>query len=158
MLTPWRAIEKVNTHFMTDEFYSGNWEGYYSHGEQYSEERRKTKVGFYVKIVLDNGVLNGTCEEYITKVHMSGPAILTGSIDGGTIRFVKQYPYYYEVDEQNKILVDKSRGSFPIHYSGSFDQSTHSFVGIWGIEPIPGKNMDRGDAYLFSGSWTMAKV
>ncbi|MBN8853128.1 MAG: hypothetical protein BGO55_13660 [Sphingobacteriales bacterium 50-39] len=143
---------------MADKFYSGSWEGYYSHGAGYDEERQKIKVGFYVKMVLHNGILTGTCEEYVTKVHMWKAATLTGSIEGELIRFVKQYPYYYEIDEQNNIQIDRTRAADQVHYWGSFDRVIRAFSGTWGIDQLPGTDGWEENDYLFSGSWSMTRA
>jgi hypothetical protein len=169
---------------MTDEFFSGRWEGYYAHGEQYSEDRRKIKVGFHVKMVLKEGMLSGICEEYITRVHMGKPATLIGFIEGSHISFVKQYPYAYNVDEDRQITVDKTRPGLPVQYTGVFEPANSTFYGDWKIEAVRGENetweffregsggemvsewagnagekMISGDIiHTFTGSWEMRKV
>src|SRR5882757_1903230 len=142
---------------MTDEFYSGNWEGNYSYGAEYSEGRRKIKVGFHIKMILQDGVLSGTCEELlITKVHMGRPAVLSGVIDGHHINFTKQYAYFFEFNEFGDMEFDKSRPSHTIHYTGIFHPITGVFSGNWKIEDL--SEEDRGSADFFSGSWEMWKV
>ena len=140
---------------MTDEFYSGNWEGYYSYGAGYSEARRKVKVGFHIKMVLQNDVLSGTCEELITRVHMGQPAVLSGRIDGGRIHFVKQYRYFFEFNGRGDIEISRSRTSHPVCYTGTFDQVMKIFTGDWKIGHPSG--MD-GESDPFSGSWEMWKI
>jgi hypothetical protein len=143
---------------MMDDLYAGTWEGYYSYGEGYEEERRRIKVGFFIKMTLDGGILTGTCEEYVTKVLMKQPATLNGVIDGLSIRFFKVYPFYFEINEQREISVDKSKAGLTVHYSGSYDPNNKTFSGKWGIEPVPGMDEDADGAYLYSGNWTMVKA
>lgn len=152
---------------MSDEFFSGKWEGFYEHGEQYSEDRRKIKVGFQVKMVLKDGMLSGTCEEYITRVHMGKPAILIGFIEGTHISFVKQYPYAYDVDKDREITIDKTRPGLPVQYTGIFEPVNSSFYGDWKIEAIKGKdetwegfpeNSEEGLIHSFTGNWEMRKI
>ncbi|MBN9381422.1 MAG: hypothetical protein J0H74_11685 [Chitinophagaceae bacterium] len=138
---------------MTDEFYSGNWEGYYSYGPGYNEARQKIKVGFFIKMVLQEEVLSGTCEELITKVHMGQPAVLSGKIDGSKIHFIKQYPYFFEFNGRGDIEINKSRVSHPIYYTGTFDQVLGIFTGEWKIGSPSG-----GDGDPFSGNWEMWKI
>lgn len=140
---------------MTDEFYSGNWEGYYSYGAGYNEARRKVKVGFFIKMVFENDVLSGTCEELITKVHMGQPAVLSGKIDGHKIHFIKQYPYFFEFNGRGDIEINKTRASHPIYYTGAFDQVMGLFTGDWKIEH---PSAEDGGGDLFSGSWEMWKI
>jgi hypothetical protein len=143
---------------MTDKLYSGNWEGHYSYGYGYSEERRKIKVGFYVKMVLSDGLLNGTCEEYVTKVHMNESARLTGFIEGNRISFVKQYACHFEVGEDRNIKVYPSRPSPMIQYSGTYNPVSGIFSGEWMIEVVSKGRFGKDRVCKFSGRWEMRKV
>jgi hypothetical protein len=143
---------------MTDKFYSGNWEGHYTYGHEYPAERRKIKVGFFVKMVLCDGSLSGTCEEYVTKVHMDRPATLTGIIDGSRINFVKQYACYFEVGEERELIVYPSRPSYEIRYSGTFNPVSRIFSGGWEIAVAPEGGIDGDPVHRFSGNWEMRKV
>ncbi len=142
---------------MQDLLYSGTWEGHYFHGEGYPEDRRKVKVGFLAEITVVDGKLTGTCEEYVTKVHLRKPAVLEGFIEDGQIRFTKLYPYFYEVDENQEVIVDFSRIAHPVHYSGQYIPVSGIFSGQWELAVV------QGDLYedvgtIFSGGWEMRKV
>jgi len=142
---------------MTDDFFTGEWEGYYIYGKGYSAQRRKIKVGFYLKMSLKNGVLNGTVEEYVTKVHLKQPAKLSGSMEGQHISFTKQYPCYFEIDVDRNVNIDKDRTAHPVHYSGKFDPVTNTFSGDWELRLPSGDSLDEAPA-RYGGSWGMRKV
>ena len=101
-------------------------------------------------------VLNGTCEEFITKVHMGRSAVLSGRMDGDKIWFVKQYPCFFEFDEHEGIHLDRSRDAYPVHYTGTFHPTLGVFSGDWRISRPSEEG--RAESDPFSGSWEMWKI
>ena len=143
---------------MTDDLFSGVWVGYYDYGPLYSEKYNGKKVDFFVNITLQDGELNGISEEEVTKLYMEKPAILTGFIEGRLISFIKQYPYYYWLDEKDEIQIDRSRKHPAIHYTGTFDPATNTFIGDWEMEIILERNIDGDRVRFFSGGWELRKA
>ncbi len=143
---------------MTDARFSGKWEGHYAHGRQYSEERQKERIGFFVDMTVEDGILNGICEEYVTKVHMKKPAVLTGFIEGNVINFIKKYPFHYSVDENKVIEVDFSSTSHSVHYSGVYDPASGLLSGEWKIGVTVDGNIHGESNYLITGTWQMRKI
>lgn len=143
---------------MTDKLFSGKWEGHYSLGMQYPEQRQKDRVGFFAEISVGEGVLSGICEEYITKVHLKKPAKLAGFIDGNLVTFVKRYSCYYFVDDEKKIRIDFSRPAHPIYYSGIYDVVSGIVSGEWKIEISPESEIADEVVPLSTGTWQMRKI
>ena len=107
---------------------------------------------------LNDGVLNGSSEEYVTREWMKKPAILTGFIEGNVISFIKQYPFYYSTDENLEIKVDFSKAHPPVHYSGLYDPVSGVLSGDWEIEVFLDRNMYGSDPFLVVGTWELRKV
>jgi hypothetical protein len=143
---------------MTAIQFSGKWEGHYAYGPQYPVERQKERIGFFADLTVEEGILKGFCEEYVTKVHMKKPAMLDGFIEENAISFVKKYPFYYSVDENKEISVDFTRPSHSVRYSGLYDPVSGLLSGEWEIEAARDGDACGEPAYLVTGTWQMRKV
>ena len=69
---------------MTDEFYTGNWEGRYIYGRSYKRQGGK-QVDFKVELTVKDGVLSGQASEEVTEKYMGAPATISGFIEDGMI-------------------------------------------------------------------------
>jgi len=141
---------------MTDEFYTGTWTGTYVYGRQY-QDLAGEGCDFKVEITLKDGILSGSGTEEVTEKYMGAPAILSGFIDGGMISMIKQYPCWYKFDENNQVILDRSK-THQVHYTGIFDPETQRFSGEWEIEKVLEEDFF-GGAYLhiWCGTWEMEK-
>jgi len=143
---------------MTDEFYTGSWEGSYSYGSGYGKNLAGTKESFLVEIVLKDGVLSGSCTDRLTRERMGAPAVLTGFIEGTLISFIKKYVYNVLVNEKGEEVIDKAKKPHEVHYTGSFDPVANSFSGDWDIEVVLEKGIDGDVLQISSGTWELRKA
>jgi len=138
---------------MTDEFYTGDWEGHYVYGRTTYKRLGGKLVDFKVKLTVKDGVLSGQATEEVTEKYMGAPAVVSGFIEGGMISMIKQYPFRYTSNEEGEIMIDRSRPHVPIHYTGYFDPQSNSFSGEWEIQKV----IDQETLYISKGTWEMRK-
>jgi len=142
---------------MTDEFYTGEWQGYYIYG---GTQRRRAgqQVEFKVELTVEDGVLSGQATEEVTETYMGAPAAISGFIEGSMISMIKQYPFYYRTGENGDVQVDRNRQHPPIHYTGYYNEGTRSFSGEWVIGTV-GETDFWGNSSIrvSSGTWEMKK-
>jgi hypothetical protein len=136
---------------------SGKWKGEYICGPEYENHQGRT-VEFILELIENSGLIRGICIDFATKEYFSEPITVSGFIDNDFISFTKQYPFTYFIDEQGKVIIDRSKPHPEITYSGEFDRETNTFVGEWDIVVDSQKF---GDGYFddsLTGTWTMKRM
>ncbi|MDQ3048473.1 MAG: hypothetical protein M3R27_13070 [Bacteroidota bacterium] len=136
---------------------SGNWKGEYICGPEYEIHTGRT-VQFTLELIENNGSISGTCIDFETKEHFSEPITVSGFIDKGFISLVKQYPFFYFIDELGQVVVDRTKPHPEITLSGEFNPETNSFEGEW---DLVADSQKFGDGYFddsLTGTWTIKKI
>lgn len=142
---------------MTDEFYTGQWTGYYQYGRTYGDKEGE-RCEFRVELTVKDGELSGEAFEEVTEKHMGAPATISGFIEGAMISMIKQYPFYYQVDEKGGWKIDRTRKHPSIHYTGYFDPATETYSGEWDIEKVVERDFFGDESlHIASGFWEMRK-
>jgi hypothetical protein len=59
---------------------------------------------------------------------------VNGFIEDDLISFIKQYPAYYSVNENDEVLIDRDQKHPTIHYYGTYDENASTLSGTWEIE------------------------
>ncbi len=130
-----------------------NWQGQYTYGDTYTDEYKGRSVSFTISWDNTDGTIKGTC---IDKDHPFGlTANIEGFIEENFISFIKTYPCYWEIDENNEPRIIRDKPSQVIHYSGFFTDD--HFEGEWEI-PFSYKTPDGDMIELFyEGIWTLSR-
>jgi len=125
------GIEEVNkSNSMDTSNLSGKWKGSYLERDMWGRDYR---IGFEMELKQNNAQITGiTTEEKDSRILT---ARINGTVEGQTIRFVKQY---------NENLPQSPIGSV-IEYEGSIAQDGNSASGTW-------------RAAILSGKWSVSKV
>jgi hypothetical protein len=131
----------------------GKWTGTIVYGKEYGKHSNK-ELFFDLEIIQDSDKISGNAMDIRGAGSSPDPATINGTIDGTSIKFIKQYSswhYYYK----GATKVDKSRAGSEIHYSGQWMENEQRFKGDWiiyskvkifGIFPYK---------YHCTGTWTM---
>ncbi len=132
-----------------------NWIGFYKYNvEGYTAIVLEKIINFRLFIINNEGIISGYCEDDET-INAMGKSTINGFIEGSVISFIKQYPFYYEINETGDLLFNKLKKHPPIHYSGEYDLANKKFIGTWEIEIPLQEGIDSNEIYLFSGYWEM---
>jgi len=116
---------------LVDEYFTGQYEGYYALGEGYRESLIGRRTLFSFQMEVCNGEIKGTRMD--EDKQEDSPATVTGLILGRFIHFYLQYPILYIIDKNDEIKKDKSK-SYGISYTGLYDYMTETFRGVWNID------------------------
>ena len=136
---------------------SGKWKGEYICGPEYENNADRT-VEFILELIENNGSISGICIDFETKEYFAEPITVSGFIDKDFISFIKQYPFFYFIDEQGQVIVDRTKSHPEITYSGEFNPETNAFFGEWDVIVDSQK---LGDGYFvdsLTGTWTMKRI
>ncbi len=136
---------------------TGTWKGFYTYGPEYGNNLYNEKCWFMFFITKDDEQFEGTSVDYDGVGAELQKATIKGFVENAFINFTKQYPFFYQIDEQGNIINDETRSHPEIHYSGSFDEKLNQFSGEW--EMVEKTESDSGGdlEYLNTGKWEMKK-
>jgi hypothetical protein len=111
---------------------------------------------FELILDLDSDQFKGIAvEEEFTTLTNEVPTI-TGFMDNEQISFTKQYPFQFAADENNQIVIDRSKPGHLVVYEGFLNRKNLEWEGSWEI--ISDEVRLSTDVYLAmieSGSWRM---
>lgn len=140
---------------------NGLWEGYFTYGPGYPPSYKNKKVTFTIELTETKGLITGKCIDEFVKTHFTEAAKIEGAFENNQITFLKTYPSYLYIDENDKPAVDKSKPSTSILYTGILKKRiftrVYYFKGNW---EISGSYLDQDKIahyYAVEGKWTMQK-
>jgi hypothetical protein len=136
---------------------NGEWIGYYSYGEMYPPHLQSMKCGFAMKLNLNGNSLNGTCEDDDMKGKLDTPANINGNVDSHQLKFKKQYPFAFSIDQNGTVHKNPNQTPPFIEYEGKFDPSSNSCDGIWKITAMEDNGRNSMVEKVYSGPWSMKK-
>jgi hypothetical protein len=130
-----------------------NWKGHYSY-EQEFDERQAHSFELLVDISDDEFEGIAVEEEFTARTNES--PIVIGFVADDRISFTKQYPFQFAADDDNNIVIDRSKPGHQVVYEGVKNHDTNEWEGHWEI--MSGEVRLSTDVYLAvidSGSWRM---
>ena len=114
-----------------DDYFTGEWDGYYILGNGYSDKLKGQKTNFTIRMKVHNGEITGTKTDEDKKDDK--PGTIRGMIVANFINFQLHYSVHYFFNQSGEIQKNESR-SYSLSYTGLFDALTASFRGIWNID------------------------
>ena len=107
-------------------------------------------------------MIDGLCEDDITKKLLLKPATIEGTYQNETIYFIKRYPCLVESDTELNLKAIPTEPSPGIEYKGNLHRRMFSkkryFKGKW---EISGSLLDENKIaryYTIGGNWFMKKI
>jgi len=133
---------------------AGKWVGAYSYGDEYDEPVKGKTVAFEMEITVVNGIIKGECTDGEATDYFKQPAIIEGTVNGQSIRFIKRYPHYWQHEQDGPRFLPKLP-SQQISYTGIFVNDR--FEGEW--EVVTRLVDAQGEAISFKGvgTWYMER-
>ena len=131
----------------------GDWIGFYTYDEGYSDSDRKLKVPF--RLTIERGI-----NEFVGRIYEEGDyggiedeIVIKGHQNGDEIEFTKYYTLEHFIDESNEVVSIESENPTIVYYTGRFDNEENKFKGQW---EIPGLREDEDGVFQEenqAGSW-----
>lgn len=85
--------------------------------------------------------------------------LVKGFIENEHISFVLTYPCFYGCDENDQIIIDKSKPGHDVIYDGFWDSESQSWIGEWEIEgPTEISFLDQIKTEVIIGNFQMKLV
>ena len=133
---------------------SGQWQGHYSYGSQYSNAVQQNIVTFIADIVADKNSFKGS----ITEDEAGIPEIarIEGTIERERILFTKTYQNLYSIDHTGNTFIEK--GPQYVKYTGRYDKSKNRFTGFWEIDIAYTFEDGRVRNHTSRGHWEMSRI
>jgi len=139
----------------------GKWIGKLSYGKGYPIEYAAKTVSFVINILINNDLINGNCEDDITKQLLLTPASIEGIYKNKSIHFIKRYPCFITFDEKGNLKAVPTEPSPEIQYDGrlikKFFSGKKYFKGNWKISGSFLDGNGLAQYYTVGGNWTMKK-
>lgn len=113
------------------------------------------------RMVLDDlgdGRFNGKCIDLEGAVSDSGVATIEGFMENSFISFTKEYPTFFEKDENGNEIEIKSNPKPLLTYIGHYDWLSKTFEGTWEILVNDKTNKGANMVVAGAGRWKMSKV
>ena len=128
------------------------WTGKYA----YNFEEDSESFSFEINVKYDNGSFEGHAYEEEFSGLTSDIVHVKGFIESDMISFVKTYPYFYAVDDNGDIIIDKKLKGHEVIYEGYFNEENGSWSGDWAIN-ISEDRVEEGKYKYFDiiGPWEM---
>lgn len=136
---------------------TGKWKGQYTLGPEYETEEGKS-VDFILDIKDNKGTITGICIDSETKDYFSEPITVTGFYNSEIISFVKQYPFSYYVDEDGKVIIDRTKKHPEISYTGQYNNQLRHFYGDFELVDYFVEVTDGWLEWKLTGTWTMERL
>lgn len=135
----------------------GHWNGFYEYDSIYDVNSSKATF----RMVLDDlgeGRFNGKCIDLEGAVSDSGVATIEGFMENSFISFTKEYPAFFEIDENGNRVEIKSNPKPLLTYTGHYDWLHKTFEGTWEILVDDETNKGANMVVAGAGKWKMSKV
>lgn len=107
------------------------WTGKLSHDEADYGILDDVNFELYVDLKLGSFSGNATDPEYIELCKL--PIHVEGFVDGDHISFVKIYPFWYGLDENDVLYLDETKKEHRVEYDGYFDPDVNKWTGHWEV-------------------------
>ncbi len=133
---------------------TGQWQGVYGYGSQYSNSVQQKTVTFIVDIIADKNSFKGSIKEDETGI--AEIAQIEGTLDRERILFTKTYQNRYSVDHSGKTYIEE--GPQYVKYTGKYDRSKNKFVGFWEITVAYTFEDGKVRNYTSRGNWEMTRI
>ncbi len=135
----------------------GHWKGFYEYDSIYEVTVRKATF----RMILDdlgNGRFRGKCIDLEGAGSNVDVATIEGYMENSFISFTKEYPIFFEKDENGNEIELKSTSKPLLTYMGQYDWLNKTFSGTWEI--LMDDEEDKGGNMIISGAgkWEMAPV
>lgn len=135
----------------------GRWKGIFILGEEYGDNEGDEKTFILFIEEEKDDKFKGKSVDYEGYGENYNPASINGYVQGSFISFIKQYPFLYEVNENNESIYNREEKHPEIHYEGQYDLKEKKFSGTWEMV-IQVIEMHENDLeQLLRGKWEMSK-
>jgi hypothetical protein len=108
---------------------NGKWTGTLVYGKIYGPDAGK-ELHFEMEIAQENDQISGMAIDVRGEGASPDSATINGQVGPSEIKFVKQYASLHYM-QGGKMVIDRSQKGPLIHYTGTFDEATGTFSGIW---------------------------
>ena len=140
---------------------NGKWIGQLTYDRSYPAEYRNKILKFEIGLTEENGVINGSCEDNLTRDLHLQPATIIGTYQSREINFIKRYPCRITLKENNVLIAQHHEPPIEIYYTGTLHQRLFSkkdfFKGTWNITQSFADERGNVRFYKIGGKWTMAR-
>jgi hypothetical protein len=133
----------------------GDWIGYYTFGEGYTEEQQQTKVPFRLTIKRGINEFVGQVFEEAAYGGIDDEILIKGNQNGDEIEFTKYYTKEHFVDENNELVSIESETPTIVYYKGKFDELDNKIKGEWEIPMLIEDEDGVFHAENSSGTWAI---
>lgn len=130
------------------------WNGKFSHDE--ADYGILDDVEFELHVNLDQGSFSGTATDPEFSELCKLPIHVNGFVDGDHISFVKVYPFWYGLDENDVLYLDETKKEHRVEYDGYYDPNVNQWTGHWEILIDETKvEFEVYEQVYLGGSWEM---
>jgi hypothetical protein len=134
---------------------NGDWIGYYTFDNGYSEENKQQKVPFRLTIKRGINEFVGRIYEEVDFGGIDDEIVIKGHQNGNEIEFTKYYTLEHLIDENNDLISLESENPTTVYYKGYFDDSDNKFKGDWEITGLREDEDGIFHADNQTGQWTI---
>ena len=123
---------------------NGDWIGYYTFDNGYTDEDKKEKIPFRLTIKRGISEFVGQVFEEVDFGGIDDETIIKGHQNGDQIEFTKYYTREHFIGENDQLVSIESDNPTTVYYKGHFDKNDNKFKGDW---EIPGLREDEDGVF-----------
>ena len=139
----------------------GKWKGSYTFSDnQVNIARGFDHTLFEIEITtIDGNLISGIVQDDMATGGMQGVGTIVGTLDEGTIHFVKQMPVMSLLMNRQGLRKTLPKKHRPIYYTGNISKDSTSVEGTWKFKPgIVWMGLFPMPMVSSKGSWSMQLV
>ncbi len=104
-------------------------EGFFEYEDDFPDS--PYQVHFQLIVTVKDGVLKGTGWDDESTHLFNEPAVVNGFIKDNFVSFVKDYPCLYYKNEQQIMVVDKTKNHPSVNYRLDYSEKEQKWIGKW---------------------------
>ena len=107
------------------------WKGIFTHDE--ADYGVQDDVNFELHVKIINGSFEGIATDPEYSKLSNIPVMVNGYLEGDHINFSKIYPYWYGLDENDVLYIDKTKKNHKVDYDGYYNPDLNKWTGYWEV-------------------------